>query len=221
MACGVIDDYLRELATSLPGGRSERRAILAEIEDGLNEAAHDYRRRGFSAADADTRAVREFGSPALIAATFAPIVSAKRVHRHSLGFVAAGPAIAAFWIAAAVNGVFAAVPTGLAMAGIGIIASGAVVAAATALAATAITGHNGWMPRPRYLPPAQILLVTSIAALIVDGSLLAALLCFAPHTSITIAVLCAVMSAARVLYSTTSVFRLAPDRASQFSTTTA
>jgi hypothetical protein len=63
----ALDRYLAELATRLHGPRRNRAAVLAEIRDGLTEAAADSAARGMPPAAAATTAVSMFGTPAAVA----------------------------------------------------------------------------------------------------------------------------------------------------------
>ena len=66
----TIDGLLTDLRTRLawtPG----RRDLLAEVRDGLTDAADAYRRAGLSATEAETKAVADFGDPAWAAAAYA------------------------------------------------------------------------------------------------------------------------------------------------------
>jgi hypothetical protein len=62
----VIAAYLRELEARLPAVR--RRRLLAEAEAHLQDAADRHRRAGVPSAEAERRAVTEFGSAELVAA---------------------------------------------------------------------------------------------------------------------------------------------------------
>ncbi|WP_033293301.1 permease prefix domain 1-containing protein [Amycolatopsis jejuensis] len=57
----AIDGYLAELDRQLVGSRSAKADLLAEARDGLHDAAEAYREGGWSAEDAQRRAVADFG----------------------------------------------------------------------------------------------------------------------------------------------------------------
>lgn len=58
---GPIDTYVSDLARSLPGPRQVRRDLLAELTDGLRDAADAHRATGLPPREAELRAVRENG----------------------------------------------------------------------------------------------------------------------------------------------------------------
>ncbi|MET0135448.1 MAG: permease prefix domain 1-containing protein [Kibdelosporangium sp.] len=63
----VIDDYVADLDGRLRGDRRAKTDLLTEARDSLEDAAECYRDAGFSDGDAQRKAVREFGSPHVIA----------------------------------------------------------------------------------------------------------------------------------------------------------
>ena len=71
-ASGVseVDRYVTGLGAALRGPRRVRADLLAEARDSLLDAAEAYRAGGASAADADRRAVTEFGTLAQIAPAY-------------------------------------------------------------------------------------------------------------------------------------------------------
>ena len=58
---GPIDTYVSDLARSLPGPRHVRRDLLAELEDGLRDAADVHQASGLPTHEAELRAVRDNG----------------------------------------------------------------------------------------------------------------------------------------------------------------
>jgi hypothetical protein len=64
---GVVDAYLKELGRHLRGPRRTRADLLAEARGGLIDTTEGYERRGLSTAEAQRRAVAEFGSMAEVA----------------------------------------------------------------------------------------------------------------------------------------------------------
>lgn len=66
----VIDGYLTELGRTLSGPASAKTDLLAEARDGLRDAADAYREGGWSRADAERRAIEEFGSIGEVAADY-------------------------------------------------------------------------------------------------------------------------------------------------------
>lgn len=57
----VITNVVGQLAAALHGPRRSRAGLLAEIRDGLEDAAAAHRSRGLSEQAAEARAVAEFG----------------------------------------------------------------------------------------------------------------------------------------------------------------
>ncbi|MFI7522630.1 permease prefix domain 1-containing protein [Micromonospora globbae] len=60
----LVEDHLRELAVRLRGPARMKADLLAEARDGLLDAVEAYRADGLPGAEAERRAVAEFGSPA-------------------------------------------------------------------------------------------------------------------------------------------------------------
>ncbi|MBW4719266.1 permease prefix domain 1-containing protein [Saccharothrix obliqua] len=58
---GVIDDYLTDLGGRLRGPEHVKEDLLAEARDSLDDAAAAYRDGGLAAAEAQARAVADFG----------------------------------------------------------------------------------------------------------------------------------------------------------------
>ncbi len=65
-----IQQYLDELADQLTVSPRRARRILAEVEDHLATAREDFIAGGMSADDAEATAMRQFGSPAVVARDF-------------------------------------------------------------------------------------------------------------------------------------------------------
>ena len=93
-----IAAYLDAVAQRLVGPRAPRRAILDELRDGLHEAAATHHRRGVPAAEAVAAALREFGSPAALAAGFAGELAIARARRTTLAYLATVPLIGLSWL---------------------------------------------------------------------------------------------------------------------------
>lgn len=66
-----IESYVRDITPDLYGAFWIRRRIVAELTDHLLEAVHRFHEQGISWAEAEERAVDQFGSPGLVARTFA------------------------------------------------------------------------------------------------------------------------------------------------------
>ncbi|GAB2532783.1 permease prefix domain 1-containing protein [Nocardia heshunensis] len=213
----VIDDYLDDLRAHLTGTWWERQAILAEIGDGLCEAAEYHRTQGLSPEHAAMAAVDEFGGPDEVADGFATVLSSKRIHRYGCTLTSMGPVIGLLWGTAALLGSFSAVPLSLTVFGLVLMALAVLVGVPFAVLAIASTGRASRFVR---LPPrlaAKALLVTAAAVTFIDATLLITLLALvaeAPRDLVVLPVtLGASVSLARISVAVTSVPRLGPARA--------
>jgi hypothetical protein len=177
-----IEAYLAALAGHLAGGgpaspRRARQAIVAELRDGLWEAATAKLARGLDPRQAARAACREFGDPATVAAGFAPELAGIQARRTVLTLARTGPLVGVLWIAA-----FAATHAfplrreltggwpGLPLIGLGIATAGL----ATMLTVAATGRPSRWLaPRPRRAPTAAA--TVAIAAIVVDLTLLGTL----------------------------------------------
>lgn len=135
----VLDDYLEVLAERLPGPARARRAILAELGDGLVDATLARLADGLSPAQAAIAAVNEFGDPATVARAFAPELAATRARRIALALIATGPLVGSLWL-------------GL------LAASGPAVIALAPPWRWPITQAGGW--------PARLLLAVTVASVV-------------------------------------------------------
>lgn len=70
-ASPLIADYVHEIAPDLYGAAWTRRRIVDELTDHLLEKVDRFESQGLSRAKAEERAIEEFGSPRLVATTFA------------------------------------------------------------------------------------------------------------------------------------------------------
>jgi hypothetical protein len=95
-----IEGYLDELARGLPGSRRARKAILAEIGDGLADTVDRHRSHGATPDQAARAAVAEFGSPRELAAQFATELAGATAHRVGLALICTGPVVGLVWLAA-------------------------------------------------------------------------------------------------------------------------
>jgi hypothetical protein len=93
-----IDNWLGQVGSRLPGPAGPRKQILAELRDGLLEAAEANRRRGRP--DAIELALRQFGDAPALAACFWPEMAAARARQVVLVLFATGPVVAALWVSA-------------------------------------------------------------------------------------------------------------------------
>ncbi len=98
----AIAAYLDAVGQCLVGPHAPRRAILDELCDGLHEAAATHHCRGVPVAEAVAAALREFGSPAALAAGFAGELAVIRARRTTLAYLATGPLIGLSWLSVVV-----------------------------------------------------------------------------------------------------------------------
>jgi hypothetical protein len=96
-----VELFLRTVGDRLPGPGRLREEILAALRDGLHEAAEANERAGLPPAEAIRRAVKEFGHPEPLAASFRPELMAERGRRTALALLAVTPVVLALWVAAA------------------------------------------------------------------------------------------------------------------------
>jgi hypothetical protein len=100
-ASPVIDTYLREVGAALPGPARARRDILAELRDGLLDAADAHCGAGLPEGAAAAAAITEFGDPRVVAAAFRPGLTMRHARRVALTLVTSGPLIGLLWAVAA------------------------------------------------------------------------------------------------------------------------
>jgi hypothetical protein len=166
----ALDGYLAELAGALAGPRSARAAIVAEVADGLVEAAAAHRRRGATPAAAAGAALAEFGDARLLAAGFGAELAAATGRRVGLGLLATGPLVGSVWLGmAAASGVATGPPPGLAVVPALFAAVLAVAVPAAVVSVLAAGRLSRWLPAGPWLAPTAAGLA---AALCVAGDLL-------------------------------------------------
>lgn len=136
----AIDQFVRSLDRSLAGPARLKTDLLTEARDGLADAAAAYRETGLPAAEAEGRAVRDFGTlPALAPAYQAELVAAA-AQRLALLLALIPMAVAALSDLMWRGAPWTDVPpsAGYQLLSVGIDRFG------TALALTALTGY-GWL----------------------------------------------------------------------------
>jgi len=96
-----IDSLLTATGARLPGPAGPREDILAELRDGLVEAAEANKRNGMGHGEAVQLALRQFGDARTLAASFWPEMAAAQARRVVLALFATAPIVAALWAFAA------------------------------------------------------------------------------------------------------------------------
>lgn len=94
---GVITRFVGELAAALHGPRRVRAGLLAEVRDGLDDAAAAHRSHGVSALAAESRAVAEFGQVSDLAALYQAELTANQARRTTALLAVCFPMIHAMW----------------------------------------------------------------------------------------------------------------------------
>lgn len=97
-----VADYLRRLHRSLRGPGPAKADLLREVRDGLHDAVEAYRRDGLSVAQAQRRALDEFGAVELLAPGLQDELTTGAIRalalRTALGFTAvAGGSVLMWW----------------------------------------------------------------------------------------------------------------------------
>jgi hypothetical protein len=90
--------YLADLAARLRGPRHRRQAILAELSDGLDQAAQDHRAAGLTPEQAATAAIAQFGTPQAVADAFGNELAIAYARRTIVWFIATGPLVGIWWL---------------------------------------------------------------------------------------------------------------------------
>jgi hypothetical protein len=103
----VIAAHLAALEGALPGPARTKRALLDEARDGLDDAAAAYRDAGLDPAEAQRRAVEDFGEVAALAPAFAHEIGLAQARRTARVLCVALPLL---FLAA--HGLLAVGPTG-------------------------------------------------------------------------------------------------------------
>lgn len=172
-----IEDYLSAVAAGVVGPPRWRSDVLAELRDGLSEAADAYRSTGASPGEAAARATAQFGAPSLVAAGFAAVGAANLARRVARLVLASGPVAALCWVAAMAASGIAPWNAGLVwpwrvLPVVGVVVALAVNAALLALAMTGRVAHRWGAARPRLAPAAAV--VATGACAVADVVMLAA-----------------------------------------------
>ncbi len=94
---GPISSYVADLGKSLPGPRRVRGELLAELADGLRDAAEAYGRSGASPDQAEARAVEEVGALAEVARGYRCELVASQGRRTAVLLAVSMPALVMAW----------------------------------------------------------------------------------------------------------------------------
>ncbi|HET6866751.1 MAG TPA: permease prefix domain 1-containing protein [Solirubrobacteraceae bacterium] len=97
----IIEAFLHAVDARLPGPTRSRADILAELKDGLIEAADANQRSGLPGEQAVRLAVQEFGSPQVLADSLCPELASALGRRNARVLLAGAPLVASLWIVAA------------------------------------------------------------------------------------------------------------------------
>jgi hypothetical protein len=93
-----VDAYLASIAAGLPGPRRRREAVLAELRDGLEQAADDHRARGLGPEPATAAAIAQFGDPRAVAAAFGGELATAYARRTIAQYLVTGPLVGIWWL---------------------------------------------------------------------------------------------------------------------------
>lgn len=93
----AIDSYVREVERLLPGDRGVREDLIAELRDGLDDAAEAYRCSGLDRRQAELRAVRDAGDTDEVAASYRSELTASQGQRTAALIGLSMPAIVLAW----------------------------------------------------------------------------------------------------------------------------
>jgi hypothetical protein len=156
----LIDAYLDQVDSALPGPRRARSGIMHELRSGLLDAVDAHSRAALPAATAAGAAISEFGDPRQVADAFRPELTITQARRLALALLATGPPIGLLWAHAAQASHIAirhappwqwAGAPPLSPAAFPVAAAAFLIAVWTALATVAATGRLiRWLPaRPR------------------------------------------------------------------------
>jgi hypothetical protein len=171
-----IESLLGAIGARLPGPARPRDEILAELRDGLLEAAEANHREGLGYDESVQLALRQFGDAPTLAAAFWPEMAAARARRVVLTLFATGPIVAALWASAARSRGLGS-ETGLFDSGATHLAAGLLVAAAISCGIWTIVATGFMAQWLRVAPQAPLLgaAATGGIAVIADLALLSTL----------------------------------------------
>ncbi|MEV6493373.1 permease prefix domain 1-containing protein [Actinoplanes sp. NPDC051633] len=160
--------YLAAVAARLRGPRRCREAILAELSDGLDQAAYDHRAAGLPPGAAAATAIARFGAPQAVADGFAGELAISYTRRLIVWFLATGPLVGVWWLLVlrsepwrtGVVGLLAAIPV-LPLIAVAIVTGGGTVGTTG--------GLMRWLPETG--PHRALVAASAIAVLSIIGDL--------------------------------------------------
>lgn len=154
---GPVAEYLAVVEAGLIGPRRWRTDVIAELRDGLAEAAQAH--RAATGSPGEVAAVAEFGPPRVLLAGFVANAAATLARRVAVGLLVSGPVAAAGWVAAMATSGIAPWQHGLTgpwllLPAVGVVVAVAVPAALLAVALTGRAGYRWGAAHPRWAPAA-------------------------------------------------------------------
>jgi hypothetical protein len=96
----LLEGWLAAVAARLPGLARTRRAVVAELRDGLHEGLSAHQARGLAPIPAAEATLAEFGDPGQVAHAFAPELAVAYARRVALTLARTGPLLGALWVTA-------------------------------------------------------------------------------------------------------------------------
>ncbi|PRX45389.1 hypothetical protein B0I33_10952 [Prauserella shujinwangii] len=97
MTAGPVDTVTDTLARSLRGPHRARREMVREVRDGLGDATEAYQATGLSPAEAERRAVADFGDPQQVAGELQAELTARYGRRTAALMAVAFPGLVLLW----------------------------------------------------------------------------------------------------------------------------
>jgi hypothetical protein len=180
----LLEGWLAGVAARLPRLARTRRAVVAELRDGLYEGLGAHQARGLGPVPAAQATLAEFGDPDQVAHAFVPELAAVHARRVALTLVRTGPVLGVLWVtallASPLSGPVMADPVAPwrgpwlpgPWAGLPVVGLVLLIGVPAAVLAVAATGRlSRWLPAgPRFAPTAAA--AAALAGMTVDLALL-------------------------------------------------
>lgn len=96
----LLEGWLAAVTSGLPGLARTRRAVVAELRDGLHEGLAAHQARGLAPIAAAEATLAEFGDPGQVTHAFAPELAVAYARWVALTLARTGPALGALWVMA-------------------------------------------------------------------------------------------------------------------------